>query len=71
MSKIGKTKKLLQKNLKIITSREGTFFGPKFKIFLHFSSATALSRLGNIYYTNHLKKLYSISTYCAVANIFG
>jgi hypothetical protein len=48
MSKIGKTKKLLQKNLKIITSCEGTFFGPKIRNSLHFSSATALSRLGNI-----------------------
>jgi hypothetical protein len=46
MSKIGKTKILLQKFLKIITSREGTFFGPKFRNSLHFSSETALNRLG-------------------------
>jgi hypothetical protein len=46
MSKIGKTKILLQKFLKIITSCEGGLFGPKSQNSLHFSSATALSRLG-------------------------
>jgi len=45
MSKIQKMKKLLQKNLKIITSCEGTFFGPNLQKFLHFSSANALSRI--------------------------
>ena len=39
MSKIGKTKILLQKFLKIITSCEGTLFGPKTPNSLHFSSS--------------------------------